>query len=370
MDIFYDGAIYSIQKFGGINRYFKNLIDHLPDDMSSTLVATCSPEGLPTRAKCLVRKAPKATSWFKPLRKSIEAKKCRRTLQAVAPRIVHPTYYWSLTRSSYDEQKRYPVVLTVHDFIHERFHKSIRHSGKQIEWKKQAIERSDAIICVSHSTLEDLSHFYPSAVAKARVIHLADELSNTSNERGPDPEIATCRESDNYFLYVGGRENYKNFSALLKSFRIVVAANSELRMVCVGSAFTDVEQSLIAELHLSENVENLGRVSDARLVELYEQSIAFVYPSLYEGFGIPLLEAMGCDTVVLASNRSSFPEVIGDAGILFDPTDEQDMASAMLTVADNSDLRRELQAKGKAQHAKFSWERVAESTADVYRRVA
>ena len=132
-----------------------------------------------------------------------------------------------------------------------------------------------------------------------------------------------------YFLYVGLRYRYKNFGGLLASFARARSSLGGAALCVVGAPFSDGENKLIAELGLADAVEHYGHVSDAHLAKLYRCCVAFVYPSLYEGFGIPPLEAMSCGAPVVASNRSSLPEVVGDAGLLFDPARPDELTNIL-----------------------------------------
>jgi glycosyltransferase involved in cell wall biosynthesis len=142
-------------------------------------------------------------------------------------------------------------------------------------------------------------------------------------------------------------------------------------MLCVvGSPFDLLEQRKIAEMNLDNHIQNFGYANDSHLAKLYRNCIAFVYPSLYEGFGIPPLEAMICQAPVIASNTSSIPEVVGDAGLLFDPSSITDLADRLLFILDNPTKRDHLISKGLEQAKKFSWDKTVKQTIKAYNFVA
>ena len=358
MRVFFDGAIYSIQKYGGINRYFKNLMEHFPEAIESTLVTSVIPPDFPAEVRILESKAPGWLSHHKITRRWAEARIGRSIFNRGQPDIIHPTYFRSLTRDSFQQIKNrnnrnVPVVYTVYDFTHERFQDQIKHSARQIKWKSNAIQRADAIICISESTKNDLGEYYPDALDKAVVIYLADELGKAkSSSLGIEDTV-----KQKYFLFVGGRNDYKNFSKLLLAMRIVRKTDESHQLVCVGASFTENEWKEIDELGLSSAVRSVGRVGDSQLKSLYENCAAFVFPSCYEGFGIPLLEAMGCEAPILASNQSCFPEILDGVGLLFDPTNENEMADQMLQIVDCRCDREKLIEDGLRRYQAFSWRR-------------
>lgn len=363
MQILYDGKIYSMQVTGGINRYFANLLGRLPGHFVPTL--TCSQSHrftYPVHSKLKIFKYKK----FNPAYISNKLEKYY--FRAIATfnkfDVVHPTYYSSLTEQSFSEYK-YPVVITVHDMIHELFASQMDASGEQAKLKREAIMAADAIICVSENTKKDLLEQYPVSDKKIAVVYHAADI-DVSMSHGSEfvPERP-------YYLYVGKHAaGYKNFNGLLTAFAKAVSVQPHVELCVVGPPFKKVEEQMIAELKLSNHVAYYGYVDDSHLAKLYRCSIAFVYPSLYEGFGIPTLEAMSCGTPVVASNRSSIPEVVGDAGLLFDPTSISDLTEILLLLLNSSTERIRFINKGYERVKEFSWNKTVAQTIDVYRSVS
>jgi glycosyltransferase involved in cell wall biosynthesis len=362
MHILYDGQIYKMQAAGGVNRYFSNLISRLPKSFFPTLT-TCKNRVInyPVHPNLKVFNYPE----LQPRCISYRLEKYYfRTVTSINHfNIAHPTYYSLLTKQKVSKY-RCPVVLTVHDMIHELFSKEMDPKGHAAEAKRKAILAAQAIICVSENTKKDLLERYSLPGKKVMVAYHASEI-DASMSYGSEPI-----PSRPYYLYVGKRGNYKNFSGLLYAFAKAVSVQPGIALCVVGSPFTETEEKLITDLNLATHIEHYSYANDRHLAKLYRCSVAFVYPSLYEGFGIPLLEAMSCGTVVVASNCSSIPEVVGDAGLLFDPKSTDDMADILLFLLNNPIERDRLIAKGYQRAAAFSWDKTVAQTIDVYRKVS
>jgi len=365
MRILYDGEIYAAQVAGGINRYFANLIGRMPESFTPT-ITTCQKRDVnfPGHPNLKIFFCQRFS--FRPGRVSYWAEKYY--FRAVAALnqfdVVHPTYYTLLSRNAIKDF-RCPVVLTVWDTIHEMFPSEIDPQGQEADNKRKAVLAAQAIICISENTKKDLIERYAVPENKITVTYLASEL-NATLSYGTEPVPARP-----YYLYVGSRHAaYKNFDGLLLAFAKAVSVQPEMALCVVGAPFNETEEKLIAELKLTDRVEHYGYASDRHLAKLYRCSVAFVYPSLYEGFGIPPLEAMSCGTPVVASNCSSIPEVVGDAGLLFNPKATEELADILLFLLDNPTERDRLISKGYQRAQAFSWDKTAAMTLDVYRSVS
>jgi glycosyltransferase involved in cell wall biosynthesis len=361
MRIIYDGSIYQEQGVGGINRYFANLISRLPPDFEPHLTSCRSPSVTdPSHQHLRIHRFGR----FRPRRFSVKLERIYfgRVQDSIAFDLAHPTYYTLLSQRQVSEY-RCPVVITVWDMIHELF-PELDPSGRVAQQKRQAIEVADAVLCISENTKRDLLAHHRIPESKIRVTTLASDLDASvveGNERRP---------SRPYFLYVGARAGYKNFDGLLLAFASARTLVPDVALCAVGSPFSRDETRRIAELGLTGRVEAYGPASDRQLVALYRHCIAFVYPSLYEGFGIPPLEAMQCGTPVVASNRSSIPEVVGDAGVLFDPSRGDELTDILVGLVRDPASRAPLIERGYQRARMFSWEQTARQTIDVYRKLA
>jgi glycosyltransferase involved in cell wall biosynthesis len=234
-------------------------------------------------------------------------------------------------------------------------------AGQYAEEKRRAIMSAQRVICISESTKRDLLERYPVREERVSVTHLASEI-DAGMAHGPEPTPAPP-----FYLYVGSRSSYKNFAGLLRAFAKAVSVKPGLALCVVGDPFTEAEGRLVADLKLGGHVEHYGHASDSHLAKLYRRSVALVYPSLYEGFGIPPLEAMSCGTVAVVSNVSSLPEVVGDAGLMFDPRSADELIDILLSLPGDETKREELILKGRRRAREFSWDKTAAQTVEVYR---
>jgi glycosyltransferase involved in cell wall biosynthesis len=361
--ILYDGQIYADQITGGIGRYFTNIIERLPADTQPTLTTSYRQNKnlYPHHPNLQLQEFPD----FRPHRiaHKLRGQYFRWHNDRQSFDVFHPTYYYLLSQTAFSRSKR-PLVLTVYDMIHELFADKMTPDNT-IANKQAAIQAADVIICISESTKNDLLKYFPGVAAKVVVTHLASEFKREwadGDEETP---------SQPYFLYVGSRAKaYKNFDTLLLAFAKAVSINPQIILCVVGAPFNRVEQQQIAELKLTQRIQHYHHASDTHLAKLYHCSVAFVYPSLYEGFGIPPLEAMACGGVVVAANSSSIPEVVGDAGILFDPSSSNDLADILIELLDSPSKRDRLITKGFDRCQQFSWDKTAHQTVEIYRSLS
>ncbi len=364
MRVLYDGVIYSHQAAGGINRYFANVIGLLPEEVTPILISTHRRStNFPAHPNLELH----LRSWRLPkmlgkVRRALQRTYFRRLAATISADVLHPTYYRTLSGSEFDTSGP-PQVLTVHDMTHERFAAMIDRRGKHAAEKRTAINRADAIICVSDYTRNDLLDLYPHVEDRVSVIHQATEMDQVK------PDDWSPADERPFFLFVGARGSYKNFDRLLEALGLLKKKRSDVQLHTVGSPLKQAETARIESLGLSDQVVDHGLVSDARLSSLYRHCAAFVYPSLYEGFGIPLLEAMGCGAPILASNVSSIPEVTEDAALLFNPESVEEIEERMTQILDDTRLREDLIERGHRRRSVFSWQATAEETLAVYRRL-
>ena len=172
-------------------------------------------------------------------------------------------------------------------------------------------------------------------------------------------------------LHVGHSGFYKNIEAILRALPLLQKRlGRPVRFRKVGGRFTPAQEDLIASLGIAGWIESLGTLPDGELADLYRTSDVLVMPSLHEGFGLPILEAMASGTPVVASNRGSLPEVVGDAGLMVEPEDIEAIADAVIRLTTDLQLRDEMTARGIERAKQFTWERTAKATLDVYRAVA
>ncbi len=256
------------------------------------------------------------------------------------------------------------IVATHHDCVQERFPQWFPDLATIRRAKKQLYRQADAIICVSEASREDLLSFYDVSKAKTRVIYHGVARMTRDGDAAGKLRTQTSRE---HVLFVGSRAPYKNFNALLQAFHDTGLGSSLDLLVLGGGALTPEQRALIAKLGLTGSVVSMPIVSDSILAEAYATAKLFVYPSLYEGFGFPPLEAMSVGCPVLTSRTSSIPEVCLDAPFYFDPRDQASFARALLQAIDDEDARRKAVERGRQVAARYSWGKCGEETLALYR---
>lgn len=272
--------------------------------------------------------------------------------------------------------RRCLAVITVHDLAFLRFPETVTEDSRRYYGQlERAVQSADGIIAVSEATRRDLAEMLGLAPERVRVIHhAADDGFRPLDGEAVERFRRQRGLPQGFILWVGTLEPRKNLSTLLRALRCLKEREPALSPMLVlagarGWLYED-DLRLVEKLRLSENVMHLGPVSFGELPLLYNAARLFVFPSLYEGFGFPPLEAMACGTPVVSSSSSAMPEVLGDAAILLDPRDVDGFAAAMMRMLEDEVLRREMRHRGLAQAASFSWERTARQTLALYREVA
>jgi len=278
--------------------------------------------------------------------------------------LFHPTYYDDYFLEYINDK---PFVITIYDLIYEKYPDNF--PPKEVETilrnKKKLIECANHIIAISESVKQDLIEFYKVNENKVSVIYLGNSLIQNSLETN----IVRSNEiPDRYILYVGNRLAYKNFIFLIKSIHSILQNNKQLYVVCTGNKFTAAEKKIFRELKIEDRLIHKF-VSDYELALLYKSAKIFVFPSLYEGFGIPVLEAMSNGCPMALSNTSSLSEVGGDAAMYFDPTNSESICNTLNICLFDDQVRTELTRKGRERVKLFSWENTAKATAVVYAKV-
>jgi glycosyltransferase involved in cell wall biosynthesis len=365
MRILYDGFIYRIQRAGGINRYLANIIGGLPSDWTPVLtVRETRQYTFPAHPKLVLKSFP-ALHLLRP--KHFAEWGAKRFFAGIESQrgldLIHSAYHFSL-RENLPAKRRAPFLLTIHDMIPEVFRQEVDPDGCEAGIKRKAVATADAIICDSENTRRDFLERNRFSVDRTFVIPLASELSR---EMALGDEPVPERP---YFIFTGARPIYKNFVRLALAFAQIAEKWPDVELCVIGAPFDMTERGLLDALKIQKRVRNLGHVPDKHLAKLYRCSLALVYPSMYEGFGIPPLEAMSCGTVVIAASVSSLPEVIGDAAIAIDPQSVDSIVEAMLKVRDlEKNEREELIAKGMAQSARFNWNETVRRTIEVYKTI-
>jgi len=262
--------------------------------------------------------------------------------------------------------QKFPTVITIHDLIPFIFPEYYpRQALLYLPLLKAAVKKAKIVIVSSVATKEDVNRILKVPFDKMRVIpDAAEEIFNPAAKAKEDKSVLEkFNIKRNFFLTVVNQRPYKNLKNLLEAF--MKLKEKEYQLVVVGSVSEDIRRFVNNEV-LSEKVILLGHISDNDLASLYRSSFAFIFPSLYEGFGLPPLEALACGAAVICSFASCLPEVMQDAGLMIDPKKQSSMTEAMEALIDNSSLRESLKAKSVKRASLFSWKNTAELTLKAY----
>lgn len=368
MRIAFDYQTFVMQPHGGISRYIVRLVENLAilgqdARIFAPLHRNEYAQYLPPEIVYgnYIKDYPRKT-W--PLFMLLNRMMSKKKIEQWSPSLVHETYYSS--RGSI--RGACPVVVTVHDMIHELFPSYFKKTDGTAARKKLAIQRADHIICVSNNTKNDLLNIFNVSKEKVSVVHHG--FDSLPIEETIEPLVAQLILRP-FLLYVGNRVGYKNFNTLL----VAIASSQKLKtdfdiIAFGGGLFNSDERQKISELGFSPGQVQQLSGNDSLLGQLYKQAVALVYPSLYEGFGLPPLEAMSNKCPVICSNTSSLPEVVGNAGKYFDPTSFEDMARAIELVVYSASTTEKLIEQGVKNSSLFNWNKCANETIQVYKKMA
>ena len=269
-----------------------------------------------------------------------------------------------------------PVAVTLHDVSFRRFPEFFSSRDRLLfaTLLPASLRRASAVLTDSEHARQEIAHFFPSLKVPVSSVLLG--VSPQFQPTGGTSERKMVRDrygtGDSYILAVGDLQPRKNLAELVRAFRVLHDRFPKMRLVIAGQARWQSSplMALVESLGLAPHVVLPGYVPQADLGPLYRNASVFVYPSTYEGFGLPILEAMACGTPVVALNTSSVPEVAGDAALLIDPASGDGLAAAVLRVLDDQDLASQLVARGRDRVSHFSWTATAQKTRDVYRSIA
>jgi glycosyltransferase involved in cell wall biosynthesis len=368
MILFIDGIIFGRETRGGISRvwveYLKRLQDYGPDIRLLVPFFHRNQWLLDFERHCGKVETQKSL-FFWPKRYWERTAVRDRLLKAAIGRrpvdVFHSTYFSTI------KDKRIKKIMTIYDMIHERLPHifNTRWDDIEIQKKKAALKNADKIIAISESTKRDLLDFYPwvkedrVAVITPGALHLGKPalFEDVKGRFGFDAAPG------GFFLFVGNRDRYKNF-CLLESLLLEKPGKRDELFICVGGENSVGTSARLKEKGLRRSFIFLGDVPDRDLAALYRGAKAVIFPSEYEGFGLPVLEALANSCPVLCGNNSSLPEAAGDAAFYFDVHSTDSLAEAMkrLSAADRDEVIR----RGEMQASRFSWDRAVEQLVAVY----
>jgi glycosyltransferase involved in cell wall biosynthesis len=369
MKILLDPQTYNEQEFGGISRYYTEIFSHLIQQNEVCIdIPVYATHNIYLKESILYSRKQKRRSFFISIlsvigisiRKFIGKKNIKQCIKMLCKKefdLFIPTYYNSYFLEWIGNK---PYVLTVYDMIHELYPKYCSDAEAISRNKLVLMEKAAKIIAVSENTKKDIIKIYPHIDSKKIevIYHGSSIVINDS---------VNLKLPEKYILFVGMRSAYKNFIFLLNSVSDLLKEDSSLFVVCAGGGqFSKDENKLIDRLGLKNQVVYKYFKED-ELGVFYKKAICFVFPSMYEGFGIPVLESMACGCPIVLTNNSSFPEVAGDAGVYFELNDSEDLKNKIKLLIDNKLLREEFSLKGLEQVKKFNWENAAKECFKLYK---
>ncbi len=271
-----------------------------------------------------------------------------------------------------------PYVVTIHDLSYH-VHPERCPPVRRYYWyamTSRTVSVADLIITISENSRRDIIRFFPGTESRIRVVPEAahSRFVQLQHQREESAMARLEQELDGrpYVLYLGTLEPGKNVARTVRAFDSIAERFPNHQLVLAGDKgwlFQSVFDAIAGAAH-RDRIKYVGHVTDSEAVALFNYADLCVFPSLYEGFGLPPLEAMACGCPVVTSNRSSIPEVVGDAAIQVNPESEEELAAAMARVLESSALQQEMAQAGLQRAKQFSWDRCAEETLAVYREVA
>jgi glycosyltransferase involved in cell wall biosynthesis len=369
MKILLDPQIFNSQKYGGISRYYTEIFSilslksnvHVTVPLYTTKNVYFNASSLITEKQKENFRIFKLFSFFGiSLRKRVKKASFLEAIKSFAQDnfdLFIPTYYDPYFLEHIGSK---PFVLTVYDMIHELFPQYfLGEKQNTVENKNLLMERATKIIAVSENTKRDIIRLCPKIDSnKIVVIYHGCSIKVHSNIKVDLPS--------KYILFVGVRENYKGFLFMINAIKDMLLANSQLFLVCAGGGgFSKGENDFIVNLGLKKKIIQRN-FKEEELGVYYKNAICFVFPSMYEGFGIPVLESMASGCPIVLTNNSSLPEVAGDAGIYFEYNNSEDLKNKIEKVMSDSVFRTDYIQKGLIQAQKFTWNDAAEKCYKLY----
>ena len=369
MKILLDTYIFNNQKYGGISRYYTEIFSQLKREKKAVInlpLFQCqniyiNESSLLSKKQMVIYNAINllAKLGFS-TRKFVKKKNDKLALNALLKHdfdLYISTYYDTFFLDNIGNK---PFVLTVYDMIHEIFPQYFDNDITTVSNKLILMEKASKIIAVSQNTKKDILRIYPHIDgSKIEVIYHGSSIKI-------DEKLKVSLPS-NYILFVGVRDKYKNFEFMLNSISNLLLKDKTLKLVCAGGGkFNSFENNLIKSLGLYQSVIQ-NNFKENELGHYYKNAKCFIFPSQYEGFGIPVLESMACGCPIVLTNNSSFSEVAGNAGVFYELNNSVDLNNKIDNLLDNEELRKEYALKGLEQVKNFNWKIASEKCYNLYK---
>jgi len=361
MKVLFDHQAFSYQDFGGVSKYYFELMRNFDRETKAEIALKFSNNEFASELGL------KATPFF--ARKNFIGKRfIMNLLNKICLAPVIRTGNYDLLHATYFDPyfinlTSKPKVITVHDLTFDIFPQYFKsYDFSKYSNKAKCLEAADAIIAVSENTKKDIVRYYHIPEEKIHVVyHGVNKLEKI--------EISNDGIPGKFILFVGNRSGYKNFGFFIQSISPLLLNENDLNVVCIGGGqFSEQEKSLFKLLGIFDQLKFVS-FSEERLQWLYENALSFVFPSLYEGFGMPILEAFSNNCPVAVSNCSCFPEIAGDAALYFEPDNRDSILDVVSSLVYNSSIRESFKVKGAKRVEQFSWKKAAVETVNVYKNV-
>lgn len=358
MKIYLDNIVFTIQKAGGISIYWFELLKNLMNSNEKFKIIEQKSNNknifrnnLDINSELLLREGglPIKVLRYLPLRVAIDEYS-----------IFHSSYY------RIAKLKNVANIVTVHDFIYERFSGNILPKYIHVLQKKYAVKNADGIICVSENTKNDLLKFIPEAEnADIKVIYhgASSEYYHLDKKHPINSDFKWITEK-RYIIFLGGRSGHKNFDIAVK----VVSRLLDTHLLIIGGGMLSSMEKDLLDKDLEKRYIKLNNIDNSQLNIFYNYALCLLYPSTYEGFGIPIIEAMSAGCPVVSTVYSSIPEVAGDAGLLVNSIDEEALIDKIKSL-ENESYRSNVIELGYRQARKFSWLKCYNETLEFYKKV-
>lgn len=361
MKVLYDYQIFQMQNYGGISRYFYELIKNsrslsLYESELSTAITSNEYLTSDENKRGFISLPQKYYSKAYRFTNSINKNFSVFAIRSRNYDVLHPTFY----ETYFIDSIKRPFVITVYDLINELHPEYFKKNQDMIERRKILLHKAKRIIAISENTKNDIISFYKVPEKKIDVTYLGESLGSVSSRSvdGLPPE---------YILFVGNRSGYKNFDRFYEAIKPILQRNHELSLVCAGGgSFNSLEMDKIRSDKLGDRVIYVPFTSNEELKFIYQKAKCFVFPSLYEGFGIPVLEAFAAECTLCVSYSSSLKEIGGSAALYFDPLSVEDIKKTV-EKALVLDKMNAYTRQGLLELQKFSWETTCRNTLNVYK---
>lgn len=356
MKVLFDHQIFSSQRFGGVSKYFAEIINVMPKETRDISAWLSNNEYV------------KHYSLFKaiPFFPNVEFRGKGRIMSELGK--IYSLYKIKQGQFDIFHQTNFddycipalgnkPMVTTYHDV---NFLTESNYNERMMNLQKKSLNRADKVIAISQNTKNDLLKYIDIKPEKIEVIH------HGVSKIPLDPTHKSRVVDFPYILYVGMRHAFKNFKMFVHAFGKIAHRYPEVNIICTRSQFSTEELKMLKQLKI-ENRLKVILADEITLARLYRDALFFVFPSTYEGFGMPILEAMiyGCPTAL--ANASCFPEIAEDAALYFDPNDIESIASVLEQYLNSEEVRKLYASKGLERVSAFSWEKCAQQHMNVYK---